>query len=319
MILPKLVVRVVIGLGLVLALVLLIAARSAQRQQELEAEFPPQGEFLTVEGRRLHVIVQGEGPDLILIHGASGNALDMIQALGADLAKTHRVIAFDRPGLGYSEALPDQSLKAQALHLAAAARQLDVQNPLIVGQSYGGAVTLAWALYAPLKPRGLVLISAPSMPWPGKLDITYRLTANTSGAALLPPLAAAFLPMSYIDKAVAGVFAPEAAPAGYAKATAAGLALRLPSLRSNLAQVNALKAELISMVAFYPNLTLPIEMIHGTADGVVPIEVHSIPFTGLVPSAHLLPIKAAGHMPHVTHRPEVLAAIARAEARAALR
>lgn len=319
MISMKLAARLMILLGILLAFAIFVAARISTREQTITAEFPPQGDFLKVDGKRVHVIVQGEGPDVVLIHGASGNALDMMQAFGADLAKDHRVIAFDRPGLGYSDTLADQSLKAQALHLAAAAKQLNVRTPLVIGQSYGGSVSLAWAIYAPIKPRALVLISAPSMPWPGKLDVTYRLTANPVGSALLLPLAAGLLPMSYIDKAVASVFSPEAVPQGYAKAIAAPLALRLAALRANMAQVNALRAQLVGMEPLYPNLALPIEMIHGTADSVVPVEVHSIPFTKLVPSAHLEVIEGAGHMPHYTRKPQVLAAIARAEARAALR
>jgi pimeloyl-ACP methyl ester carboxylesterase len=319
MISMKLAAKLVIALGLILAAAIFVAARISAREQAITAEFPPQGDFLQVDGKRVHVIVQGEGPDVVLIHGASGNALDMMLALGTDLAKNHRVIAFDRPGLGYSDALADQSLKAQALHLAAAAKQLDVRAPLVIGQSYGGAVTLAWALYAPIKPCALVLISAPSMPWPGKLALSYRLTADPLGAALLLPLAAGLLPMSYIDKSVAAVFAPEAVPQGYVTAIAAPLALRLATLRANMAQVNALRAQLVGMEPLYPNLTLPIEMIHGTADSVVPVEVHSIPFTKLVPSAHLEVIEGAGHMPHFTRKAQVLAAIARAEARAALR
>jgi pimeloyl-ACP methyl ester carboxylesterase len=319
MISMKLAARIMIALGLLLALAIFVAARVSAREQSITAEFPPQGDFLTVAGKRVHVLVQGTGPDVILIHGASGNALDMMQALGADLAKDHRVIAFDRPGLGYSDALADQSLKAQALHLAAAAKLLDVRAPLVIGQSYGGSVSLAWAIFAPIKPRALVLISAPSMPWPGKLDITYRLTANPVGSALLLPLAAGLLPMSYIDKAVAAVFSPEAAPQGYAKAIAAPLAMRLTALRANMAQVNALRAELVEMQPLYPNLTLPIEMIHGNADTVVPVEVHSIPFTKLVASAHLEVEQGAGHMPHYTRKAQVLAAIDRAEHRAALR
>ena len=319
MISTKSVTKAMILLGIILACALLVAARNTSRQQSLEAEFPPQGEFLIVDGKRVHVIVRGEGPDVVLIHGASGSALDMMQAMGDDLAQKHRVIAFDRPGLGYSDTLADQSLKAQALQLAAAAKQLDVREPLLIGQSYGGAVSLAWALFAPIKPRALVLISAPSMPWPGKLDVSYRLTANPTGAALILPVAAAFVPLSYVDKAITSVFAPESVPEGYATKTAAALALRLPTLRANMAQVNALRAQLVAQEPLYPSLTLPIEMVHGTADTIVPVEVHSIPFTKLVASAHLEVIEGAGHMPHYTRKAQVFGAIARAEARATLR
>jgi hypothetical protein len=42
-----------------------------------EALWPPQGRFVEVEGRRVHAVTRGQGPDLVLIHGASGNVRDM--------------------------------------------------------------------------------------------------------------------------------------------------------------------------------------------------------------------------------------------------
>ena len=292
--------------------------RAQSREAAIMAEFPPKGQFLTVNGAQVHVYVTGQGPDLILIHGASGNARDMTFALAADLEKSYRVIAFDRPGLGWSDPIPDQSIRGQALHLSAAAAQLGVENPLIVGQSYGGSVTLAWALFAPVKPRALVLISAPSLPWPGPLDIFYRLTANPVGAALIPPLAIAFTPDSYLQTTIAGIFAPDPVPPGYARAIAAELTLRRSALRANFAQVNSLRPEIVAQEPLYPQLTLPIEMIHGTADTIVPINIHSEPFAARLPNAHLTVIPGAGHMPHYSHRAETLAAIERAALRAPL-
>ena len=35
--------------------------------------FLPEGEIVVVDGRDVHVLVQGEGPDLVLIHGAGAN------------------------------------------------------------------------------------------------------------------------------------------------------------------------------------------------------------------------------------------------------
>ena len=45
----------------------------------------------------------GHGPDLVLIHGASGNLRDFTFDLAARLADRYRVIVFDRPGLGYTD------------------------------------------------------------------------------------------------------------------------------------------------------------------------------------------------------------------------
>lgn len=315
----KLAAKLLISAALLGGLTAVTLWRAQSREAAIMAEFPAQGQFVNVNGQRVHVYVTGSGPDLILIHGASGNARDMTMALAADLEKSYRVIAFDRPGLGWSDPIPDQSLRGQALHLAAAAAQLGVQTPIIVGQSYGGSVSLAWALFAPIKPRALVLISAPSLPWPGALDIFYRLSNSAIGSALIPPLASAYTPDSYLDTTIAAIFAPDPVPPGYANAIAAKLTMRRATLRANFAQVNDLRAEIVAQEPLYPQLTLPIEMIHGTADTIVPINIHSEPLSKRLPNAHLTVIAGAGHMPHYSHRAQTLAAIARAAERAGLR
>ena len=45
----------------------------------------------------------GEGPDVVLIHGAFGSLRDFTFDLSDRLSERYRVIAFDRPGLGYTD------------------------------------------------------------------------------------------------------------------------------------------------------------------------------------------------------------------------
>ncbi len=278
-----------------------------------------EGAFVTVDGVRVHYLQTGQGPDLVLIHGASGSLREFTFRLIPELAKTYRVLAFDRPGLGLSDALPDgnTSLAAQATHLRAAAALLDVKRPVVFGHSYGGSVALAWALQEP--PAALVLVSAPSLPWPGTLDPWYRLNTTPAGRAVFVTLAAAWVPMSFVQSAIDGVFAPEATPPGYADHIGVDFTARASVVAINVAQVNALRAELVAMEPGYPTLTLPIEMVHGDADTIVPLAIHSGPLAPRLSSANLTVIPGAGHMPHQTRPEIVIAAIDRAAARAGLR
>ncbi len=191
--------------------------------------------------------------------------------------------------------------------------QLGVTEPVVVGQSYGGSVALAWALQG--GPRALVLVGSPSMPWPGKLDPWYRLTDTWAGRHLAIPLAAAFVPSSYVSSATAAVFSPDPVPQGYEAHLGAALALRRQSLVANTSQINALRDELLTMVPRYPSLSLPIELVHGTADTIVPLHIHSRPVSELLPQARLTVIDGAGHMPHHSHPDTVIAAIDRAALR----
>jgi pimeloyl-ACP methyl ester carboxylesterase len=319
MTLSPLVASLAILAAALVALALVTDALASRRERAVEAAFPPMGQIVTVDGARVHALTLGTGPDVIVIHGASGNLRDLLPLMQA-LAPHYRVTAFDRPGLGWSDPIPGGTgLAAQALHLSQAAVQLGITGPIVLGQSYGGAAALAWALEAPLKPRALVLVSAPSLPWPGTLDPWYRLTNTAPGRALAIPLVAAFTPDTYVAATTAAIFAPNPVPAGYGGQIGAGLALRRSSLRTNTAQVNALRAELVAQSPRYPGLALPIELIHGDADTIVPLSIHSAPLSRLLPQARLTVLPGLGHMPHHAARDTVTAALTRADQRSQLR
>ena len=287
--------------------------RVGSREAAAELAYPPTGEFVVVDGLRLHYEIAGQGPDLVMIHGASGSLRDLTYALRDRLTDRFRVIVIDRPGLGHSDPMPDNSLAAQARVIKAAVAQLGVTEPVVLGQSYGGAVALAWALEG--GPKALVLVGSPSLPWPGSLDIWYRMTTTAPGRAVLIPLASAFVPQSYVSSATKGVFAPDPVPPGYEDHLGTALTLRRASLAANTAQVNGLRAELVAMAPLYPTLDLPVELIHGTEDTIVPLHIHSAPLADLLPNATLTVIDGAGHMPHHSHSDTVVAAILRAALR----
>lgn len=304
-----------IGLGLIAA----TQWRLSAREQAALAAHPPTGQFVVVEGLRVHLQVAGSGPDLVLIHGANGNLREFTFALMERLAGRYRVIALDRPGMGYSDPLPDgdATVGSQARVLRGAVEQITSQNPLVLGQSYGGTVALAWALQAP--PAALILVSSPSLPWPGELDPWYRVTASALGRATLVPLASAFVAQSYVRRVIDGVFKPQDPPVGYDDHLGIDLTLRRNALEANVMQINALRPQVQAMQEQYPTLTLPIELMHGDADTIVPLHIHSQPLMDLIPNGHLTVLPGAGHMPHHTHPEAVIAAIDRAAARAGLR
>lgn len=291
--------------------------RATAREALAEAAYPPTGPVVTVDGLRVHAHVEGAGPDLVLIHGASGNTRDFTFDLVDRLKGEFRVIAFDRPGLGWSDTAGDRGVDplVQADILRAAADQLGVRDPVVLGHSYGGAVALAWALRDPDGPRALVLLGAAAMPWPGGLGPWYGVTASRLGGATVVPLVTAFAPPDRAEGVVASIFTPAPVPEGYVTHVGAGLTLRRDTLRANARQVNGLKPHITRMAENYGALTLPVEILHGTADTIVPARIHAIPLSQRLPHARLTLIEGAGHMPHHSHPDTVVAAIRRAAAR----
>jgi pimeloyl-ACP methyl ester carboxylesterase len=295
--------------------------RADRREAQWEAQYPPTGQLVDVDGRKVHAEVFGHGPDLVLIHGASGNTRDFTFDLVGKLKDRYRVIVFDRPGLGWSDDLGDAGISplVQADALRAAAAKLGVRHPIVLGQSYGGAVALAWALRDPQGPAALVILAGATMPWEGGLGPWYGVTASKVGGATIVPLLTAFAPLSRTEGIIETIFRPEPVPPGYAEYVGAPLTLRRDSFRTNARQVGNLKPYLWKMSAQYRSLDLPVELVHGLEDPIVPSQVHAEQIVHLLPNAHLTLIEGAGHMIHHTRQPEVIAAIDRAAARAGLR
>ncbi len=303
-----------------------MGSRLAARRMAARAEFPPLGRFVEVDGRRVHYLQRGSGPDLVLLHGASGNLRDFAFRFIERLTDRYRVTAFDRPGLGYTDADPAyagtfdaraEGPEAQARLLHRASERIGILNPIVLGHSYGGAVAMAWGLAH--DPAALVVVSGATEPWPGDLGVIYTFTASALGGGLFVPLVSAFAPVRLVRRAMATAFAPQEPPEGYAEYLGSALTLRVGSFRANAQQVDTLRPHLVAMAPRYGTLSLPVEIVHGTADDIVPIDVHSRPLARKIPGAHLSAIDGIGHMPHHRAPEAVVAAIERAAARAGLR
>ena len=263
----------------------------------------------------VHAEVSGQGPDVVLIHGASGSTGDMAD-LASRLSDRYRVIRFDRPGLGYSSDLGKigNSPLVQADYLRAAAAQLGVRDPIVLGHSYGGAVAMAWALEDPADTRAVVLLAGAVLPWDGGLDWLSRFASTPVGEATVEPMVAAFMPDWALDRVITSLFAPNDPPPRYAADTDAELAIRLPTIRANLRQLNALKSHLWLMAPHYQQLHMPVEIVHGLEDGIVDYHIESVQMTAL-PNVRVTAVAGVGHMLHHVIPDEVVAAVDRAAAR----
>ena len=110
--------------GLMAAGAIVTDRRASAREAAAEAAYPPEGEIVTVEGRRVHAVVRGSGPDLVLIHGSNGSIRDFSFDMIDRLSREFRVIAFDRPGLGWTDRADDKGPMIANIHLQPAADQV---------------------------------------------------------------------------------------------------------------------------------------------------------------------------------------------------
>ena len=121
-----------------------------------ENDNPPAGQFLEVNGVRLHYVERGSGAPLVLLHG-NGSMIQDFESSGLiDLAaKNYRVIVFDRPGFGHSDGRVALSGRRQR----SALQGLGVSQAIVLGHSWGASVAVALALKYPKLVQGLVLAS----------------------------------------------------------------------------------------------------------------------------------------------------------------
>jgi pimeloyl-ACP methyl ester carboxylesterase len=119
----------------------------------------PTGRFVQLRGglRVRYLERPGGGPAVLLIHGLPGTAEDF--NLVTPLLAGRRTVAIDRPGFGFSSGgyFP---FSRQLQAVQEVIEKLHLGRPILVGHSYGGAISLAFAEHHPGEVGGLVLVDA---------------------------------------------------------------------------------------------------------------------------------------------------------------
>lgn len=125
---------------------------------DLPDEPEPTGTFAELAGHRVHLQEQaGDGTPVVLLHGLPGTAADF-DAVVERLPGRH-TIAIDRPGYGHSDGgYHDLDAQLQTIEALLDARGAD--EAILVGHSYGGTLSLAFAARHPERVERLVLVAA---------------------------------------------------------------------------------------------------------------------------------------------------------------
>jgi pimeloyl-ACP methyl ester carboxylesterase len=115
--------------------------------------------FVSVEGSRLRYVRRGSGPPVVLLHGLASSIYTWKDVLPV-LAVAHDVIAIDMPGFGGSEVPASVDGPSMARSVLGALDALGVARASFVGNSLGGAFSVAIAASQPSRVDRLVLIDA---------------------------------------------------------------------------------------------------------------------------------------------------------------
>jgi pimeloyl-ACP methyl ester carboxylesterase len=297
-----------IATGAALALTALVNYRVAKKA---ERDNPPMGQFVELDGVRLHFVERGKGEPLVLLHG-NGSMIQDFESSGLiDMAAAeYRVIVFDRPGHGHTDR-PRSTIwtpEKQADLIRAALVRMHVRPAIVMGHSWGCSVAIALALKYPECVRSLVLTSG-----------YYYPSARVDVVALAQPAApvvgdvirytvAPILSRLMWPRMTRKAFWPAGVPGKY-DAFPKELAFRPSQIRASAAESALMIPHALAVSGHYPDLKMPVIIIAGAQDPLVDTDEQSARLHAEVAHSALHRVPGVGHMVHQTATSFVMAAI----------
>jgi pimeloyl-ACP methyl ester carboxylesterase len=246
----------------------------------------------------------GDGPAVVLLHGQPGTSADWV-GVAERLPSNVRVVVPDRPGYGRTGGRA-AGFAANAAAVVALLDRLGIETAHVVGYSWSGAVALALARDDPGRLSGITLVASVR---PGtQLGLLDR--------ALAVPVFG--MAMSAGAIGVTGLLLQiprvrHAVDRRFGGSTEAGLNALDQALAGGRAGVSffheqqALIHELGSLVAGLTEIAVPVTVVYGTNDRIVPPAEGAL-LARAISGAREVAVDGAGHLlPH--ERPEVVASV----------
>jgi len=249
------------------------------------------------QGIKINYYEAGQGPPLILLHGFGGCSYSW-RFLAPELAQDHRVFTLDLKGYGLSDKPEDgnYAVSNQADIVAAFIRSQDLHDLVLIGHSMGGAVTLMTYLKLrsdhPARLQRLVLIDSAGYPQklPWFIWLAQAPGLGSVGGKLVSPRFAAAQVLKkcyYYDDKITEEQIDTYAYYG-----------SLPGAREAVVQTakQIVPGDIDALVAKYKTISVPVLVIWGEEDEVVPLSVGKN-FKRDIPNSELVILPKCGHMP----------------------
>ena len=268
-------------------------------------------QHVEVDGMPIRYLTVGEGPPLVLLHGAGDNALDW-QWVMPFLAATGRVYALDLPGSPESaRPAADYSPAFFERFVATFLDALSIERATFIGNSLGGLIALRLALSEPTRLTALVLVDSAGL---GREVNPVFTSVNVPGLgeAAIPYWRT---PVGACQRAWGRTALLFAHPSGSVPrewlAEQRRLALSPGYLEAHLTVLRALVSPLGQrevLVDRLPDLEIPTLVVWGARDRVFPESQARVAVSRLQEGSLAL-IPDCGHMPHVECPDRFVAAI----------
>ncbi|WP_313198014.1 alpha/beta hydrolase [Rhizobium sp.] len=306
----------ILPLALVAILVAAAFSFTAWKSRQIERRFPRHGELIDVGGYRINALHIPAPPNpalppIVFIHGASGNLRDQETAFRKHLEGRAELLFIDRPGHGYSErgrrenGFPD----GQAAAISRVMNMKGMERAIIVGHSFGGAITASFAVFHPEKTAGLLFLAPATHPWPGGVDWYYKISAAPYLGFWFTRLISLPAGLVLLDGATRSVFSPNRRRDRYVEEGAPALVLRPENFRNNAVDVANLHDYVTRISPRYKEITAPTIVITGDSDPIVLEEIHSQGLARDIAGSELVKIHGLGHKPDYVVPDVAIAAI----------
>ena len=264
---------------------------------------------VVVDGMTLNYVSAGSGRPVVLIHGNPGSSEDYTLAVVGRLSESYFVVAFDRPGHGYSERHDSlqTTVEVQARIIRDALQKLALEKPVLVGHSWGGSLVLAAAVAHGKDLTGVVLLAPAAYPsvnieWWSVLP-HIPLLGNIVVTTLTPLLGRAI-----VRKSLKQAYAPQDVQTDYAERSL-DLWMKPDRIRACAYDERTLGASLKVLSEHYQNIEMPVVIITGSADRLLNPEEHAYPLHKTIKHSKLVVLPETGHQLPQTRPDAVISAI----------
>ena len=131
------------------------------RKPALVKEHEAAGRYLEVNGRKIFVREQGEGPAVLLVHGVPSSSFLYRKMLGPLAARGLRAISFDFLGIGLSDKPKGVPYDWHALAewLKSIVEALELREVHLVIHDIGGPIGAEWAIDSPERVRSITILN----------------------------------------------------------------------------------------------------------------------------------------------------------------
>lgn len=259
------------------------------------AKNPNEGQFITVEGIRLHYVVKGTGQPVVLLHGNPGFLQDYSVIVSNLASANFQAIAFDRPGHGLSQKSPRRlaNPEAQATLLHEALIKLGISKPILVGHSLGGTLALNYVLKFPDEVSGVVLLAPAAYPEHDGFSFQNLLVQVPLLSSILIKVFKPYI-HKQIKRGLECAFAPAGVPPQYLE-LAQSLWANSTSVRATIADDHARQVRLREVSGSYQTIHLPVAIVTGDADRIVNPVTDAYPLHQAIKGSRLAVLPHTGH------------------------